>query len=273
MSFWEHLEELRSCVIKIAITLAAISGLTFFSSLRSTALLGLTVYYPYPDVYNNMNTQIFNYVRNDVLGGTGIDLIQFEVADAMIIQMKISLFLAITFGMPMIVYQLNKFFSPGMYAKERRMIMMMTIPATFLFILGCVFAYVLIIPFTFEFLYGYTFAMGVTQTLSMNSFFSFILLFLIAFGAVFEMPIIQYGLTKIGVVEPEFWKENWRYAFVGMILFAGVITPDGSGITQLLIAFPMLGLYYVGYIVSKYTHSKDPANSDEPSKQDNPDQS
>ncbi len=262
MSFWEHLDELRTCVIKIAITLGAIAGLSFFFSLRPTVFLGHRVYYPFPDIYNNINSQIFNYIRADVLGGTNIDLIQLEIADAMIIQMKISLFLAIAFGMPMIVYQLNKFLSPGLYPKERKAIMMMTIPATFLFVLGCVFAYVLIVPFTFEFLYGYTFAMGITPTLSMNSFFSFILLFLISFGVVFEMPIIQYGLTKIGVVEPVFWKENWRFAFIGMILFAGIITPDGSGITQILIAFPMLGLYFVGYVVSLYSHKKESAESD-----------
>ena len=256
MSFWEHLDELRSRIIKIAITLLTIASITYFFGLRTMVIGGYTMYYPYPDMYNNMNTILFNIVRNDFLGNGPITLIQVGVADAIIIQMEISLFLAIAIGMPMIVYQINKFLSPGLFERERGFILSISVPATLLFILGMVFAYVLIIPFTFTFLYGYTIAMGVSPTLSMNDFVSFILLFLIAFGIVFEMPIIQYSLTILGVVKPEFWSKNWRYAFVGMIIFAAVITPDGSGITQLLIAFPMLGLYFIGYFISKFVYNR-----------------
>jgi len=256
MSIWDHLDELRSRVIKIAITLISIGSISYFITLKSATLLGFNIYYPYPNFFNNMNTLLFNYVRNDLLGGTSIQLIQVDVADAMIIQMKISIFIAITIGMPMILYQFNKFLSPGLFPKERRMIISLTIPATFLFILGCLFAYIYIIPFTFEFLYGYTLAMGVEQTLSMNSFVSFVLLFSVAFGVVFELPIVQYSLTVIGVVEPQFWSKNWRYAFIAMVLFGGIITPDGSGITQLMIAFPMLGLYFIGYLFSLWAYNK-----------------
>jgi len=260
MSFWEHLEELRSRIIKIAVTLGAIGAITFFFGLRPMNIGGFTLYYPFTDMYNNINTIVFNRIRNDFLGAGHIELIQVGVADAMIIQMEITLFLAISIGMPMIVYQINKFLSPGLFVRERRFLVKISIPATILFIMGVVFAYVLIIPFTFKFLYGYTIAMGVAPTLSMEAFMSFVILFLLAFGIVFEMPIIQYSLTKLGVVKPEFWINNWKYAFVGMILFGAVITPDGSGITQLMIAFPMLGLYFFGYIISNYAYKKQNAN-------------
>jgi sec-independent protein translocase protein TatC len=76
-------------------------------------------------------------------------------------------------------------------------------------------------------------------------------IFLIAYGLVFELPIIMAGLTNLGVVQAEFWKENWRYAFVGMVIFGAIVTPDGSGITQLIVAFPMMLLYVIGYFIAK----------------------
>ena len=252
-----HVEELRNRVMKIIITVAAIGIFTFIFGLRAASIGGIPIYYPFPDVYNNINTIIFNHIRADFLGGTGVSLIQVGLADAMMIQAEISLFVGIAIGMPVIVYQINKFLAPALKEKEKQMLVTIALPATFLFILGCAFAYFLIIPFTFKFLYGYTFAMGVLPTLSIESFVTFVLVFEIAFGIVFEMPVIQYGLTKLKVVKAEFWIKNWRYAFVGMIIFGGVITPDGSGITQLMIAFPMLGLYFIGYMVSRYVDKKD----------------
>ena len=83
------------------------------------------------------------------------------------------------------------------------------------------------------------------------TFISFVIIFLIAYGLVFELPIIMVGLTRLGVVSPEFWAENWRYAFVGMIIFGAVVTPDGSGVTQIIVAAPMMVLYVIGYFIAK----------------------
>jgi sec-independent protein translocase protein TatC len=244
-------------VIKIVITVLAIGLFTFLFGLRTANVGGVTLLYPYPDMYNNINTLIFAKMQIDFLGVTPtIELIQIGVADAMIIQLELSLFLGLTFGMPVIVYQIYRFLKPALKSNEKSMIMAIAVPATILFILGSMFAYVLIIPFTFEFLYGYTIAMGVSPTLSMEKFLSFILLFQTAFGIVFEMPVIQYGLTKLRLVKPQFWIDNWKYAFVAMIIFAAVITPDGSGITQMMIAVPMLGLYFLGYLIARHTYNK-----------------
>ena len=75
------------------------------------------------------------------------------------------------------------------------------------------------------------------------------MLFVIAFGVCFELPVVMWLITKAGVVDPGFWIRNFRYAVVGMVIFGAVITPDGSGITMWLVAAPMIVLYLGGYLV------------------------
>jgi sec-independent protein translocase protein TatC len=251
MSFWDHLEELRRRVLYIFVTVFAIALFCFIFGLRPAEIGGFQFYYPRPELFNNINTQVFNQMRHDLITDERIQLIPIGIADPVIVQLEISLFLGVLFGMPMIVYQLGKFVAPGLYPNEKSIILKTAFPATVLFAIGCLFAYYIIIPFTIEFLYGYTFAMDIQPYLSVQSFISFVVIFLIAYGLVFELPIIMAGLTNLGVVQAEFWKENWRYAFVGMVIFGAIVTPDGSGITQLIVAFPMMLLSVVGYYIAK----------------------
>lgn len=256
MSFWEHLEELKKRFTYSFITVTAIALFTFIFGLRSTIWADLIIYYPYPALYNNINTQVFNRMRADLITDDRIQIIPVGIADTMIVQLEISLFLGILLGMPMIVYQFGKFVAPGLYPHEKRMIMRTAVPATFLFAIGCLFAYLVIIPFTIRFLYGFTFEMGIQPYLSVESFISFVIIFMVAYGLVFELPVIMVGLSTLGVVEPQFWKDNWRYAFVAMIIFGAFITPDGSGITQIIVAAPMMLLYVIGYLLSKHKVNK-----------------
>jgi len=252
MTFWEHLEELRKRVIYCLVTVCAIALFCFIFGLRPAEVGGVTLYFPFPELFENINTQVFNQIRQDLIRDPRIELIPIGIADTIIVQLEISLFLGLLFGMPMIVYQLEKFVAPGLYPNEKAIIIKTAIPATMLFVIGCAFAYFIIIPFTIDFLYGFTFAMGVTPYLSLESFVSFVIIFLIAYGLVFELPIIMVGLTSLGVVQAEFWRENWRYAFIAMVIFGAVVTPDGSGITQLIVALPMMLLYVIGYFISKH---------------------
>lgn len=252
MSFWEHLEELRRRVIYVLITVCAIALFCFIFGLRPLKIGDFTIYYPYPELFNNINTQVFNQIREDLIRDQRIELIPIGIADPVIVQLEISLFLGILFGMPMIVYQLGKFVAPGLYPDEKRVLVKIAVPATILFAIGCAFAYFIIIPFTIDFLYGFTFAMDIQPYLSLASFISFVIVFLITYGIVFELPIIMAGLTRLGVVNARFWRDNWRYAFVAMVIFGAIVTPDGSGITQLIVALPMMLLYIIGYFISKH---------------------
>jgi sec-independent protein translocase protein TatC len=249
-SFWKHLDALRACFSRIALTVGGITLFVFLFDIRTGELFGFPVMYPYPDVYTTISTRVFLQIKHDLLPAS-VRLIALTPWAAMFIQFQISLMLGVIIGMPMIVYQMGKFLGPALKRHEKRLIIRLVLPATVLFIMGNLFAYYLIIPFSIDFLYNFAFAMGVEQYFSVEEFFSFVLMFVIAFGVVFELPVIMVGLSSLGIVSPDFWKEHWRWAVLISMIFSAIITPDGTGVTMFMVAIPMLFLYFIGYIVSK----------------------
>jgi sec-independent protein translocase protein TatC len=227
----------------------------FMFGLRKAEVFGYTFKYPYPDLTNNITTLIFNQIKLDLLP-SGLKLFPVRLIDPILINVQISLFLAIAASTPLIYYNIGLFVGPGLYKKEKRMLKAVTIPATFLFIVGCLFSYYLLTPFLIEFMYQYLESMGAEKFVSMSDFISFVLLMMLAFGIIFELPVFMVGFTKIGLVKPDFWKRHWRIAVIIMAVIGAVITPDGSGITMMIVAIPMMVLYLIGYLGSKYVHTR-----------------
>ena len=228
---------------------------TFMFGPVQVNLFGYDVWVPYPTLDNSMSAQVFKKIWNDqipYLTDLGARPAPYaSMAGGMITLIYISMFLGVVLGMPMIVYQLNRFISPGLYKHEQRMVLAITLPAVFLFLTGCAFGYFFIIPFIIRFLLEINIGIGANILIQPNDFMSMLLTLMLAFGIVFEIPIIMAGITRLGIVSPDKWLKNWRWAVIGFIIFGAAITPDGSGITQLLVAVPMTGLYFAGYGVSR----------------------
>lgn len=259
MSFWEHLEELRQRIIPIFVIVIFDFVFFFAFGFGEATIGGVSFVFPYPTMDNPTSALIFRKIVSDLVPATvnGQPVIIYaSLTGGMMTLLYVSAFLAIVFSMPLIVYELWAFLSPALHSNERKMIMKMVIPAIGLFLMGCLFAYYLLLPFTINFLISVVLSIGSAPLITVDDLVGFILLFTLAFGVVFELPIIMAGITRIGVIEPVFWKENWRWAFIGAILFGGLITPDGSGITQIMVAGPMMVLYAIGYLISKRIYSK-----------------
>ena len=255
MTFWEHLAELRNCLIRIGVTIGAVSVFFFLFGLRYGELFGYRIVYPYPDMTNNISNLVFLQIKADLLP-SNIQLFPVKLIDPILINVQISLFLGIACSTPMIFIQMGYFVGPGLYQHERRAIKLIAIPATFLFILGCFFSYYIITPFMIDFMYLYIESMGTLQMVSIGDFISFVLMMTLAFGLIFELPIFMIGLTKIGLISADFWKRHWRGAVIIMVIVGAVITPDGSGITQMVVAIPMMVLYLVGYLGARYVETR-----------------
>jgi sec-independent protein translocase protein TatC len=97
-------------------------------------------------------------------------------------------------------------------------------------------------------LYKYGQAIGVETFFNVNDFISFVLQFFLGFGIAFELPMIMYAFTLTGMIDVNFWKKNFRYAIIILVVFGAIITPDGSGVTMWFIAGPMIGLYLLGIV-------------------------
>jgi sec-independent protein translocase protein TatC len=147
---------------------------------------------------------------------------------------------------------------PALRRNERALIRQIGIPATALFALGTAVGLLFITPFTFRLLFFYVSAMNLEPVLGVQDFVTFALVYSLAFGVVCELPVFIYALTRLGMVKASAWKKHWRGAVIGALVFGMVITPDNSGITMMLIATPMIGLYMGGaYFAARWEARRD----------------
>ncbi len=201
--------------------------------------------YPWPSPFYNISAQVFRWMVAWMLP-PGVELLNVGVGDSILVQMEIGILLTLILGMPWIVHEVGAFLMPALRKNERQLIRQVGLPATVLFAIGTALGLFLITPFTFLLLFRYVAAMGLAPVLGVQDFVTFTLLYSLAFGVVFELPVFVYTLTRLGLVKATAWRQHWRGAVIGALVFGMVITPDNSGITMLLVAMPMIGLYLGG---------------------------
>jgi len=211
--------------------------------------------YPWPSPFYNITAQVFRWMVAWMLP-PGVELLNVGVGDSILVQMEIGLLLTLIFGMPWLIHEVGAFLIPALRKNERQLLRQVGIPASVLFAIGTSLGLFLITPFTFLLLFRYVSAMGLAPVLGVQDFVTFALLYSLAFGVVFELPVFVYTLTRLGLVKASAWRKHWRGAVIGALLFGMVITPDNSGITMLLVAAPMIGLYLGGaYFAGRWERS------------------
>ena len=241
--------ELRRRLLRILYVLAPLFGFLVTFQLRffrfTVAGLRLTGAYPYPNLFDNVSAQVFRALVAWMLP-PHVELLNVGVGDSVVVQMEIAALLTLIVGMPWIVHEVGAFLVPALRTNERELIRRIGIPATVLFALGTALGFAYWTPLTFTLLFRYVNAMGLAPVLGVQDFISFALLYSFAFGVVFELPVFLYALTRLGIVRAAYWRQHWRAAVIGSLVFGMIITPDNSGITMLLIATPMIALYFAG---------------------------
>jgi sec-independent protein translocase protein TatC len=248
MSIREHIEELRVRVLRVAISIIIITVFAMTFDLRPIEVGGVPLVYPFPDPINNISTQLTFYMQ-DTLLPEGVELIQTAPGQAFFAQIYVSALIGITASIPLIVREISAFIAPAISDKTKIGIRNVFLPAVGLFVAGIVFAYFMVIPYSLDFLYQYGEALGVETFLTINDFISFVMQFFLGFGIAFQLPILMYGISLTDAVSPQFWRSNFRYAVIIIVVFGAVITPDGSGVTMWFVAGPMIALYLAGMVV------------------------
>jgi sec-independent protein translocase protein TatC len=256
------LSEARRRLFRIAWVILPLFGFLLFFEIVPIRipLFGYSVPfgYPWPSPFYNVTAQVFRAMVKWMLP-PGVELLNVGVGDSILVQMEIGLLLTLILGMPWIVHEVGAFLVPALRKNERALIRQIGIPATTLFAIGTAIGIFLITPFTFLLLFKYVAAMGLAPVLGVQDFVTFALLYSLAFGVVFELPVFVYALTRLGIVRASAWRKHWRGAILGALVFGMVITPDNSGITMLLIATPMIGLYFGGaYFAGRWERRREP---------------
>lgn len=180
----------------------------------------------------------------------GVSLVVTTPLAAFVAQVKVALLLAFIATLPIGIIRLVRYFGPAMYARERRVVRLLALPATVLFALGAWFAYVFVIPPTFSILYGYAGTIGATSYFALDALVALAVSLMAACGIMFTLPVAMVALARAGVVSGAFWRQQWRGALVTFLIVSAILTPDGSGVTMVLLAAPMAALYGAGIIAS-----------------------
>jgi len=173
------------------------------------------------------------------------------VAGQFIAHIKISLVAGLVVGFPYMFFEFWRFIKPALYQNERKHATGAVFYITFLFFLGVMFGYFLITPFSVNFLYNYKVSEIVKNIPTLASYNSLITSIVLASGILFELPVMIYFLSRVGLVTPSFLKRYRKHAVVVILIIAGIITPTPDMFTQLMVGLPMLLLYEIGIFLSR----------------------
>lgn len=252
MSFLDHLEELRWHLIKsvVAIVIAATGAFIAKGFIFDVLIFG-------PSKPSFITYQLLCKVAKYIGMEESFCFTElpFEIQSrTMSGQFSAHLWTAITSGFvvafPYVIYQLWKFISPGLHENERKHSRGFIIVSSLLFFIGVLFGYYVICPLSINFLGTYQVSSKVHNDFDLSSYIGLIRASILASGLVFELPIIIYFLTKIGLVTPEFLKTYRKYALIVVLIISAIITPPDIA-SQVIVAIPILILYEVSILISR----------------------
>lgn len=207
-----------------------------------------------------LSGKFFEIIHRDLLPKE-MQLIVTNPLNALLIQLEISLFMAFLISLPYLLYKIITYLSPALYKHEKKTIIKALLPSALLFVSGALFAYFVLIPSTFKIMNFYVFSAGALPFFEINEFVSMVIALTLATGFLFLLPMFMKILSSLGIVDASFWIKNFKYAFITFLIFSAVITPDGTGITMLMLSLPLTALYFVGYFFSKGFNNRGQINS------------
>lgn len=232
MTFLEHLEELRWTIVKsiIGIIVGAVLSWTFIDFIVNEILL-------YPAKIN------------------GIKLQNLRPFGQIFLYLQIALFSGLIISLPWVVYQIWLFISPALHKQEKKYVSTIVIFTSLSFLLGAVFAYLIILPYSLNF--GFNFgSQAIENKFSIDEYISIVLSMVLVSGIVFELPMLSFFLTKIGLLTPNFLRRYWRHAIVVIIILSAIITPTTDPVSMMLLAIPLFLLYEISIWISKISLGK-----------------
>ncbi|ADY27867.1 MULTISPECIES: twin-arginine translocase subunit TatC [Cellulophaga] len=252
MSFLDHLEELRWHLIRstLAVVIIGIVAFAMKEFIFDTVLLGpKKMDFPTYKFFCSIATY-FGMESSFCADTLPFTIQSRTMAGQFSAHIWTSIWAGFILGFPYILYEMWRFISPGLYEKERKNSKGFIFAASFLFFSGVLFGYYIVTPFSINFLGTYQVSKEVLNEFDLSSFISTVKASVIACGIMFELPIIIYFLTKVGLVTPEVLKKHRKIALVVVLIVAAVITPPDVA-SQIVVTIPVLILYQISIYISR----------------------
>ena len=253
MSFLDHLEELRWHLIRSTLAIVIVSAIAFvFKDFIFDVLIFGPKHADFPTYKLLCEAAQFLGVKNESFCFSELPFrIQSRTMGG---QFSAHIWTSITAGFivsfPFVLYEMWKFISPGLKIKERKSAKGFIFIASILFFIGVLFGYYVVTPLSINFLGTYQVSGQVHNDFDLSSYIALVRTSVIASGVIFELPIIIYVLTKIGLVTPEILKKYRKYSLVGVLIISAVITPPDIA-SQVIVTVPILILYEISISISR----------------------
>jgi sec-independent protein translocase protein TatC len=255
MSFWDHLEELRWTLFRsvLALFIFAIVGFAFMSG--SNGLFDRVVLAPCNSDFIfyrwlcNLNqwlvdkSPMFDVLPDFCNDNFHVDIINIKLASQFFTHMTTSFWLALVLTFPYLMWEVWKFIRPALYEDEKKNVRWVFLLGTVMFFIGCAVGYFTVFPMTLRFLATYELSANITEQVSLDSYMDNFLMLIFVMGVVFEMPLVSWLLSKMGLLKRSFFHKYRRHAIVGLLVAAAFITPSSDPFTLSFVFFPLYGLY------------------------------
>jgi sec-independent protein translocase protein TatC len=259
MSFFDHLDVLRKHLIRAVIAIGVFTGVAFYFN---EEILDKIVFGPKkPDfwTYRMMCKLVEHFPslgKDMCITKINGEIINTEMAGQFNLQLNVCVMCGIIVGFPYLLWEIWRFIKPALHEKERKSASGFVLSASVLFIIGILFGYFIVCALSINFLTGYTVSAEIKNTFTIDSYVSSIATLTLGTGIIFELPIIIFILSKLGLMTPKLMRSSRRYATVIILIIAAIVTPTPDIMTMLIVAAPLFLLYELSIFVSAYIERK-----------------
>ena len=239
MTFWDHLDELRSVIIRVLVitALAAVVAFCLKDELFAVVLAPRTSDF---FTYQLMGVEPFS-----------IHLMNTGLTEQFMIHLKTAMYAGLLLASPYIIYQLFRFVSPALYDNERHYATLLVTSGYLMFMLGTLLNYFLIFPLTVKFLGTYQVSEDVANMLTLQSYMDTLIMMSLVMGIVFELPVVSWILGRMGLINASMMQMWRKHAIVAILIVSAIITPTTDAFTLFVVALPIWLLYELSIVIVK----------------------
>lgn len=253
MSFWDHLEELRWTLFRsiIAVVLAAIVFYASMPYLFDNVILapcrGDFILYRWIDKIGHYLPFLPSFYDPSYK----VEIININLASQFFVHLSTSFWLSVVFAFPYLIYEVWSFISPALYEHEKKNARWALCFGIVMFFIGVAVGYLVIFPMTLRFLADYNLSAYITNQLSLDSYIGNFLMLIFAMGIVFELPLVSWFMSQLGLIHKSFFRAYRRHAALACCVVAAFITPSGDPFTMSAVALPLYLLYEMSIFLVK----------------------
>ena len=260
MSFFDHLDVLRKHLLRtLAVVTVFVCAAFYFSEfIWSDIIMGpkKADFWTYKMMCNLVDALPSLIPQEFCIKVIDAKLINLEMAGQFTLLMNSSITAGLILGVPYLLFEIWLFIKPALLDTEKKSASGFVFFASMLFFAGVLFGYYIIAPLSINFLLTFTVDPTIANTITIDSYLSLILTLALGSGIIFQLPVVIFILSKLGIMTPQFMRKSRRYAIVLILIVASVVTPTADPYTMLIVAFPLFLLYELSIMISANIQKK-----------------